>query len=103
MISSIQVFQRVLKAYATKLFSKLPKGGTGIVAAATGMDGQIKVRLLPISHACYSTEFYFFISSVQVSERDERVICYIVNSAAYCHETVSLFLSIILFSCLFHI
>jgi hypothetical protein len=75
-----KVFQRVLKAYATKLFFKLPKGGTGIVAAATGMDGQIKV-----------------------SERDERVICYIVNSAEYCHKTVSLFLSIILFSCLFHI
>ncbi|WZZ47434.1 hypothetical protein YC2023_043693 [Brassica napus] len=37
------VFQRVLKAYATKLFLKLPKGGTGIVAAATGMDGQIKI------------------------------------------------------------
>ncbi|CAJ1962811.1 unnamed protein product [Sphenostylis stenocarpa] len=40
--SSMQVFQRVLKAYATKLFARLPKGGTGIVAAATGMDGQIK-------------------------------------------------------------
>ncbi|CAN6819983.1 unnamed protein product [Brassica oleracea] len=38
-----KVFQRVLKAYATKLFLKLPKGGTGIVAAATGMDGQIKI------------------------------------------------------------
>ena len=38
-----QVFQRILKAYATKLFARLPKGGTGIVAAATGMDGQIKV------------------------------------------------------------
>ncbi|KAH0879253.1 hypothetical protein HID58_066647, partial [Brassica napus] len=59
-----KVFQRVLKAYATKLFLKLPKGGTGIVAAATGMDGQIKV-----------------------SDRDERVICYIVNSAEYCHKT----------------
>lgn len=38
-----QVFQRILKSYATKLFARLPKGGTGIVAAATGMDGQIKV------------------------------------------------------------
>ncbi|XP_022718168.1 vacuolar protein sorting-associated protein 53 A-like isoform X3 [Durio zibethinus] len=37
-----KVFQGVLKAYATKLFARLPKGGTGIVAAATGMDGQIK-------------------------------------------------------------
>ncbi|KAF5747437.1 hypothetical protein HS088_TW05G00158 [Tripterygium wilfordii] len=37
-----KVFQRVLKAYATKLFARLPKGGTGIMTAATGMDGQIK-------------------------------------------------------------
>ncbi|KAJ7967897.1 vacuolar protein sorting-associated protein 53 A [Quillaja saponaria] len=59
-----KVFQRILKAYATKLFGRLPKGGTGIVAAATGMDGQIKT-----------------------SDRDERVICYIVNSAEYCHKT----------------
>ncbi|MED6151359.1 HIT domain protein [Stylosanthes scabra] len=59
-----KVFQRILKAYATKLFTRLPKGGTGIVAAATGMDGQIKT-----------------------SDRDERVICYIVNSAEYCHKT----------------
>ncbi|XP_028778013.1 vacuolar protein sorting-associated protein 53 A-like, partial [Neltuma alba] len=35
-----KVFSRILKAYATKLFTR-PKGGTGIVAAATGMDGQI--------------------------------------------------------------
>ncbi|XP_073016173.1 vacuolar protein sorting-associated protein 53 A-like [Primulina eburnea] len=60
----IKVFERILKAYATKLFAKLPKGGTGIVAAATGMDGQIKT-----------------------SDRDERVICYIVNTAEYCHKT----------------
>ncbi|XP_030543340.1 vacuolar protein sorting-associated protein 53 A isoform X1 [Rhodamnia argentea] len=59
-----KVFQRVLKAYATKLFAKLPKGGVGLVAAATGIDGQIKT-----------------------SDRDERVICYIVNSAEYCHKT----------------
>ncbi|KAK3422128.1 hypothetical protein EUGRSUZ_G02677 [Eucalyptus grandis] len=59
-----KVFQRVLKAYATKLFEKLPKGGMGLVAAATGIDGQIKT-----------------------SDRDERVICYIVNSAEYCHKT----------------
>ncbi|XP_058723659.1 vacuolar protein sorting-associated protein 53 A [Vicia villosa] len=59
-----KVFQRILKAYATRLFARLPKGGTGIVAAATGMDGQIKT-----------------------SDRDERVICYIVNSAEYCHKT----------------
>ncbi|KAL4598782.1 hypothetical protein ACB092_11G081900 [Castanea dentata] len=59
-----KVFQRILKAYATKLFARLPRGGTGIVAAAMGMDGQIKT-----------------------SDRDERVICYIVNSAEYCHKT----------------
>ncbi|XP_074312416.1 vacuolar protein sorting-associated protein 53 A [Silene latifolia] len=59
-----KVFQKMLKAYATKLFSRLPKGGTGIVAAATGMDGQIKT-----------------------SEKDERMICYIVNTAEYCHKT----------------
>ncbi|XP_047264863.1 vacuolar protein sorting-associated protein 53 A isoform X3 [Capsicum annuum] len=58
------VFQKVLKAYATKLFARLPKGGTGIVAAATGIEGQIKT-----------------------SDKDERVICYIVNTAEYCHKT----------------
>ncbi|XP_044498652.1 vacuolar protein sorting-associated protein 53 A-like isoform X1 [Mangifera indica] len=59
-----KVFQKILKAYATKLFARLPKGGTGIVAAATGMDGQIKT-----------------------SDKDEKLICYIVNSAEYCHKT----------------
>nr|GLL23197.1 vacuolar protein sorting-associated protein 53 A isoform X1 [Ipomoea trifida]GMC77247.1 vacuolar protein sorting-associated protein 53 A [Ipomoea batatas] len=59
-----KVFQKILKAYATKLFARLPKGGTGIVAAATGIDGQIKT-----------------------SDKDERVICYIVNTAEYCHKT----------------
>ncbi|XP_020550893.1 vacuolar protein sorting-associated protein 53 A [Sesamum indicum] len=59
-----KVFERILKAYATKLFGRLPKGGTGIVAAATGMDGQIKT-----------------------SDRDERLICYIVNTAEYCQKT----------------
>ncbi|KAK1279641.1 hypothetical protein QJS04_geneDACA014959 [Acorus gramineus] len=59
-----KVFQRILRAYATKLFNRLPKGGMGIVAAATGTDGQIKT-----------------------SDRDERVICYIVNTAEYCHNT----------------
>ncbi|KAI3859229.1 hypothetical protein MKX03_034633 [Papaver bracteatum] len=59
-----KVFQRILRTYATKLFARLPKGGVGIVAAATGTDGQIKT-----------------------SDRDERVICYIVNTAEYCHKT----------------
>ncbi|RLN04853.1 hypothetical protein C2845_PM13G16550 [Panicum miliaceum] len=59
-----QVFQRILKAYAAKLYVRLPKGGTGIVAAATGTDGQIRT-----------------------SDRDERMICYIVNTAEYCHQT----------------
>ncbi|CAH1435176.1 unnamed protein product [Lactuca virosa] len=64
LLNLFKVFQRVLKAYATKLFMKLPKGGTGIVAAATGMDGHIKT-----------------------SDKDERMICYIVNTAEYCHKT----------------
>lgn len=64
LLNLFKVFQRVLKAYATKLFARLPKGGTGFVAAATGMDGQIKT-----------------------SDKDEKVICYIVNSAEYCHKT----------------
>ncbi|KAL5226807.1 hypothetical protein ABZP36_015072 [Zizania latifolia] len=59
-----QVFQRVLKAYASKLYTRLPKGGTGIVAAATGTDGQIRT-----------------------SDRDEKMICYIINTAEYCHQT----------------
>ncbi|XP_015688115.1 vacuolar protein sorting-associated protein 53 A isoform X2 [Oryza brachyantha] len=59
-----QVFQRVLKAYASKLYARLPKGGTGIVAAATGTDGLIRT-----------------------SDRDEKMICYIVNTAEYCHQT----------------
>ncbi|KAK8966481.1 hypothetical protein KSP40_PGU008820 [Platanthera guangdongensis] len=60
----LEVFQKILKAYATKLYARLPKGGIGIVAAATGMDVQIKM-----------------------SDRDERMICYIVNTAEYCHKT----------------
>ncbi|XP_058071622.1 vacuolar protein sorting-associated protein 53 A [Magnolia sinica] len=59
-----KVFQRILKSYASKLFARLPKGGAGFVAAATGTDGQIKT-----------------------SDKDERVICYIVNTAEYCHKT----------------
>ncbi|KAL5726353.1 HIT domain protein [Ranunculus cassubicifolius] len=59
-----KVFQRILRSYAAKLFARLPKGGTGIVAAATGTDGQIRT-----------------------SDRDEKVICYIVNTAEYCHKT----------------
>ncbi|WVZ67748.1 hypothetical protein U9M48_016788 [Paspalum notatum var. saurae] len=64
LFSLFQVFQRILKAYASKLYARLPKGGTGIVAAATGTDGQIRI-----------------------SDRDERMICYIVNTAEYCHQT----------------
>ncbi|KAJ6316925.1 hypothetical protein OIU78_020085 [Salix suchowensis] len=64
LLNLFKVFERILKAYATKLKARLPKGGMGIVAAATGMDGQIKT-----------------------SDRDERVICFIVNSAEYCQIT----------------
>lgn len=58
-----KVFQRILRAYAGKLSARLPRGGTGIVATATGTD------------------------QIKTSDRDERVICYIVNTAEYCHET----------------
>ncbi|KAF9593221.1 hypothetical protein IFM89_020716 [Coptis chinensis] len=68
-----KVFQRILRAYAAKLFARLPKGGTGIVAAATGTDGQIKKSLSNLI--------------LQTSDRDEKVICYIVNTAEYCHKT----------------
>ncbi|XP_047337578.1 vacuolar protein sorting-associated protein 53 A [Impatiens glandulifera] len=64
LLNIFKVFQKILKAYTMKLFAKLPKGGTGIVAAATGMDGQIKT-----------------------SGKDERLICFIVNTAEYCHKT----------------
>ncbi|KAL9373472.1 hypothetical protein Peur_033092 [Populus x canadensis] len=64
LLNLFKVFERVLRAYAAKLKARLPKGGMGIVAAATGMDGQIKT-----------------------SDRDERVICFIVNSAEYCQIT----------------
>ncbi|KAG7600156.1 Vps53-like N-terminal [Arabidopsis suecica] len=50
-----KVFQRVLQAYATKLFFKLSKGGTR--------------------------------KQIKVSGIDERLICYIVNSAEYCRKT----------------
>ncbi|XP_020866431.1 vacuolar protein sorting-associated protein 53 A [Arabidopsis lyrata subsp. lyrata] len=50
-----KVFQRVLQAYATKLFFKLSKGGTR--------------------------------KQIEVSGIDERLICYIVNSAEYCRKT----------------
>lgn len=60
MLFAFQVFQRILKAYATKLFARLPKGGTGIVAAATGMDGQIKVSMNNFLLSWYFTKFYSF-------------------------------------------
>ncbi|XP_076921561.1 vacuolar protein sorting-associated protein 53 A-like [Bidens hawaiensis] len=64
LLNLFKVFQRVLRAYATKLLMKLPKGGMGIVATSTGMDGHIKTY-----------------------DKDERLICYIVNTAEYCHKT----------------
>ncbi|XP_078440105.1 membrane trafficking VPS53 family protein [Wolffia australiana] len=64
LFSLFKVFQKILKGYAAKLFAKLPKGGMGIVAAATGTDGQIKV-----------------------SDREEKIICYVVNTAEYCLKT----------------
>ncbi|EFJ16271.1 hypothetical protein SELMODRAFT_421950 [Selaginella moellendorffii] len=66
LFSLYKVFQRVLRAYAGKLIGRLPKvgAGAGLVAVATGME-----------------------SHLRVSDKDERVICYIVNTAEYCHET----------------
>ncbi|GBG82677.1 hypothetical protein CBR_g35042 [Chara braunii] len=62
-----KVFQRVLRAYAGKLTARFPKATvpSGIIAAAAGTDWQ----------------------QVRVSEKDEKVICYIINTAEYCHET----------------
>ena len=69
------------------------------------MDGQIKVLSdLIYHHDCFktclfsTTETYFIFCYPcdyfeQTSDRDERVICYIVNSAEYCHKTVSWFLN----------
>jgi len=47
-------------------------------------------------HSCYQITFFsqpilIFGYVEQTSDRDERVICYIVNSAEYCHKTVSFF------------
>lgn len=58
-----KVFQKVLRSYVAKLSARLPKAGQGLVAAATS-DWQVKVP-----------------------DKDERVICYIINTAEYCHET----------------
>ncbi|KAJ0770027.1 putative vacuolar protein sorting-associated protein [Helianthus annuus] len=57
LLNLFKVFQRVLRAYAAKLLMKLPKGGMGIAAAA------------------------------MTSDKDERLICYIVNTAEYCQKT----------------
>ncbi|GAQ83207.1 vacuolar protein sorting-associated protein 53 [Klebsormidium nitens] len=59
-----KTFQKVLKAYATKLGNRLPKTSGSLMAAATGTDWQVKV-----------------------TEKDERVVCYIINTGEYCSET----------------
>ncbi|CAN7105044.1 unnamed protein product [Brassica rapa subsp. narinosa] len=45
------------KAYASKLFLKIPKGDTSTVAAATGVDGHIKaveyICLLSVSQCAF--------------------------------------------------
>jgi hypothetical protein len=40
---SLQTFQKVLRAYATKLGNRLPKTTGSLMAAATGTDWQVKV------------------------------------------------------------
>lgn len=89
-----QVFQRVLRAYAGKLVARLPRGQPGLV---TGTEGQVRVQnfLRPFSwlllHMCWCRTISECLGAVvQVSDKDERVICYIVNTAEYCHETVCL-------------
>lgn len=67
------------------------------------MDGQIKVfsKQLVMHHSeklhinavkqLLLCVFLFSGNFEQTSDRDERVICYIVNSAEYCHKTVGFF------------
>lgn len=44
------------KAYASKLFPKLPKGDTSMVAAATGHIKVVEyICILSVSHVCFST------------------------------------------------
>ena len=61
-----RVFQHVLCAYAAKLSSRLPKPTPGLGAAAGGSEWQVKL-----------------------TEREERCVCHIINTAEYCHETVA--------------
>eukprot|EP00899_Mesostigma_viride_P016160 jgi/Mesvir1/24545/Mv21883-RA.1 len=58
-----KVFQRVLKAYATKLSTKLPR--TSVLSTNAGTDWHVKM-----------------------TDREKQVTCYIVNTAEYCVETV---------------
>ncbi|EFH67871.1 predicted protein, partial [Arabidopsis lyrata subsp. lyrata] len=78
--SSREVFQRVLQAYATKLFFKLSKGGT---------RKQIEVLCTAFCfpYVLFDVVKLFFNTPMQVSGIDERLICYIVNSAEYCRKT----------------
>ena len=62
--SLMRVFQDVLRAYAARLEGKLPKLGAS-TSALQGGDWQVRV-----------------------TEPEEAVICLIVNTAAYCFETV---------------
>lgn len=76
------------------------------------MDGQIKVHEIEcFFHYTFlweATYFryqvlicvcFFFVYFKQTSDKDEKLICYIVNSAEYCHKTVSLFLYVLLLPC----
>lgn len=56
-----QVFQRVLRSYAAKLLLRFPKGGTGIVATATGTDGQIKVVIFLLFAVSHNYQFSAFV------------------------------------------
>ncbi|CAI5958970.1 unnamed protein product, partial [Closterium sp. NIES-64] len=62
LLSLFQVFKRVLRQYAARLSARLPR------AAQPTAGGEWQVKM---------------------TEKDERVVCYIINTAEYCHETAA--------------
>ncbi|GJP39555.1 hypothetical protein CLOM_g23913 [Closterium sp. NIES-68] len=62
LLSLFQVFKRVLRQYANRLSARLPR------AAQPTAGGEWQVKM---------------------AEKDERVVCYIINTAEYCHETAA--------------
>eukprot|EP00898_Chlorokybus_atmophyticus_P008215 jgi/Chlat1/8395/Chrsp80S07907 len=60
-----KVFQKVLRAYAAKLNGKLPKTAGPLVASSAG-----------------TTDWH-----VKLDSREERTLCFIINTGEYCSET----------------